>query len=159
MRVSPCHFRPLAAASLLLGAWSIIVVLAACYGQAPQEAKEKNERRRAQLLDEMRGLAEQTKVQLAKGAGRLELVKEPVFRYDDQPRRFIDATMWVWTENGRPVAFQKIEAKYHVENGRPQWGLCFASVADDLLSIAWSSDRKYGSKEPGIGFRALPEAP
>ena len=91
MRVSLCHFRPLAAASLLLGAWSIIIALAACYGQAPKEAKEKNERRRAQLLEEMRGLAQQTKVQLAKGESRIELVKEPVFRYDDQPRRFIGA--------------------------------------------------------------------
>src|SRR5688572_6777576 len=71
---------------------------------------EQNEKRRAQLLAQMRSLAEQTKVQFAKGERRIELLKEPIFRYDDQPRRFIDATMWAWTEHGRPVAFQKVEA-------------------------------------------------
>src|SRR2546425_9543340 len=136
------------------------LLLSTFYGQEKaKEDKEKNERRRAQLLDEMRGLAQQTKVQFAKGDRQVELVKDPVFRYDDQPRRFIDATMWVWTEGGRPVAFQKIEAKYHVENGRPQWGLCFASTADDLLSVQWTSDRTYRSAEPGIAFKALSEAP
>ena len=64
-------------------------LLSPCSGQeSAKEDKEKGQRRRAQLLEEMRGLAQQTKVQFTKGEHQVELVKDPVFRYDDQPRRF-----------------------------------------------------------------------
>jgi hypothetical protein len=65
--------------------------------------------------------------------------------------------MWVWTEDGRPVAFQKIEAKYHVENNQPQWGYCFTSVSPELLAVQWPGDRSFRSSAPGIAFRPLPE--
>ena len=59
---------------------------------------------REKLLAEMRRLAEKTEVKLANQGELPELVTNPVFRYADQPRRFIDATVWVWTREGRPVA-------------------------------------------------------
>src|SRR4029450_5315602 len=77
---------------------------------APVVGDEQTEQRRAQLLAEMQSLAQQTKVSYQGSTTSLKLNDKPVFRYDDQPRRFIDATMWVWTDQGRPMAFQKIEA-------------------------------------------------
>jgi hypothetical protein len=120
---------------------------------------DRSERRRAQLLDQMRTLAEQTHVAYVHDGPTLTLNKNPVFRYDDQPRRFIDATLWVWTDDGRPVAFQKIEAKYHVESDQPQWGYCFTSVSPELLAVRWPGDRGFRSTEAGIAFRPLPDAP
>jgi hypothetical protein len=122
-------------------------------------ADEKVERRRAEFLVQMRTLAEQTQVRYADSQGEPELVKSPVFRYDDQPRRFIDATMWVWTDGGRPVAFEKIEAMIHRDTEEAQWGYCFASVSEDKLAISWSETRNFRSKEAGIDFQPLEGAP
>src|SRR4029450_9998270 len=77
---------------------------------APVVGDEQTELRRAQLGAGRKSLAKQTKVNYQGSTSPLKLNDKPVFRYDDQPRRFIDATMWVWTDQGRPMAFQKIEA-------------------------------------------------
>ena len=54
---------------------------------------EPNERQRAELLAQMRALAEQTKVQFAEGERKPELVKDPALRSAAPPRGFIDATL------------------------------------------------------------------
>jgi hypothetical protein len=38
-----------------------------------------------------------------------EIQPEPIFRYSDQPRHILDATIWVWGRSGRPNVLQKIE--------------------------------------------------
>jgi hypothetical protein len=121
-------------------------------------ADEGTERRREELLKEMRALAEQTKIEIAGNERQPELVKNPIFRYDDQPRRFIDATIWAWTDQGRPVAFQKIEAKWHQGTGQPQWGYCFTSLTEDKLSVQWSSDRTFRTTESGVSWALVPGA-
>ncbi len=113
------------------------------------------------MLAEMQSLAQQTKVSYEGHAAGLKLSDKPVFRYDDQPRRFIDATMWVWTDQGRPVAFQKIEA---LEYGDPEapssrWQHCFTSTALDRLAVEWPEKRHFRSTEPGIVFAPLAAAP
>ncbi len=142
----------------------LAAALAVLGSSAPAWGDEKTERRRTQLLAEMRALAEQSTVTYESGAAQPKLVEKPVFRYDDQPRRFIDATMWVWTDEGRPVAFQKIEAEYHVTTDQPQWGYCFTSVSENLIAAGWkgeagSSEKSFRSKEPGIEFREVAGAP
>src|SRR5262245_55114821 len=98
------HRAPIAA---LFTALSAVAALA-----LPGRADEKADRlaQRQELLAQMQGLAEKTSVKYTNGESPIKLVDKPVFRYDDQPRRFIDATMWIWTDGGRPVACQKIEA-------------------------------------------------
>ncbi|MGH7137596.1 MAG: hypothetical protein ACREHD_17760, partial [Pirellulales bacterium] len=78
--------------------------------ESERAATDRREEKRSQLLQQMKALAESTQVRYQTGDRRPQLIGSPVFRYDDQPRRFLDATMWVWTDNGRPVAFQKVEA-------------------------------------------------
>src|SRR5262245_14518167 len=140
--------------SISLGALAALLV-------SISKGDERNEERSAQLLAQMRSLAEQTTVRFAKGERRLEFIKNPVFRYSDQPRQFIDATLWVWTNDGRPVAFQKIEAlEFGAEATRPSlWQLCFASVSADLVVAQWPEGHSFQSTEPGLTFRALNEAP
>lgn len=121
-------------------------------------AEEANGQRREKLLAQMRELAEETKIQFEASDCRPELVKSPVFRYDDQPRRFIDATIWAWTSQGYPVAFQKIEARLHQNTGQPQWGYCFTSLTEDKLVVEWSPDRSFRATEPGITWESVPDA-
>lgn len=125
---------------------------------SPVVGDEQTEQRRAQLLAEMQSLAQQTKVSYQGSTTSLKLADKPVFRYDDQPRRFIDATMWIWTDGGRPVACQKIEAKLEFNTGEPLWGYCFTSLSTEKLGVAWA-DRSYHSTEPGITFTPLTDAP
>jgi len=128
-----------------------VLVLAA--GLAAQEPRQ---RVRAELLEQMLALAKGTQVRVADRPA--ELIAKPVFRYDDQPRRFIDATMWIWTDSGRPVACQKIEARLHQDTGQPQWGYCFTSLAETNLAVDWPN-RSYQSREVGIKFELVPGAP
>lgn len=142
-------------------AWRLAVVLTAVASATANADDEDRERLRARLLEQMRGLASQSVVEFVddRAGGQPQFVDKPVFRYDDQPRRFIDATVWVWTHAGRPVAFQKIEARENVDTGAPQWGFCFTSLASQRIRVAWPVDRVYQSREPGIRFLPLPDAP
>jgi len=125
---------------------------------APCRGDDAAEGRRTKLLEQMRSLAEKTAVEFDSSTTSPRLVEQPVFRYDDQPRRFIDATMWIWTDGGRPVACQKIEAKLEFNTGEPLWGYCFTSLSTEKLKVAWA-DRSYRSTEPGIAFQPMPDAP
>lgn len=141
----------------------IFIILSRCAAaDPPSAAEEQREQQRAQLLEQMRLLARATNVRYqASGhqpapTHRPKLVDSPVFRYDDQPRFFLDATMWVWTDANRPVAFEKIEV---MSQDRPRWGYCLTSVSDRLLSVTWADGREYRSSAAGIDFRPLPDAP
>ena len=110
------------------------------------------------LLTAMQELARQTTVR-RKGAPETEpaeWIPKPVFRYSDQPRRIVDATLWLWTENGRPVAMQKVEAMERA--GRPAWTYCFATFSPDVLEVRWPSGRTYESRQ-GVEFKTLPNPP
>ena len=141
--------------ALSLGALAMLLFVSTCQGE------ENEEQQRAQLLEQMRSLAEHTTVNFATSERRIEFVRNPVFRYADQPRQFIDATLWVWTDAGRPAAFQKIEAMEFAdkETQPPLWQFCFASVSQDLLVAQWPEGRPFRSTEPGVSFQALAETP
>jgi hypothetical protein len=104
----------------------------------------------------MRKRAEETRVRYQEGDREPKLLESPVFRYADQPTRIVDATLWVWTDAGRPVAFQKIEA---MDNGGTFWTNCFVSVDKNLLAIGWNDRGEFRSTEPGVEFRPLAGAP
>jgi hypothetical protein len=125
----------------------------------PARTDDSNTQQRSELLKQMRSLAEQTKVQVGSQSREAQLIANPVFRYDDQPRRFIDATMWIWTDGQRPVACQKIEAKLHPDTSKPQWGYCFTSLTSENLSVVWDDGRTWRSTEPGLAFQPLSDAP
>ena len=137
-----------------------LVVAALCLRSTIGHAQTPTEARVA-LLEQMRSLAQETRIGIVDSKESVELVKTPVFRYDDQPRRFIDATLWAWTVQGRPVAFQKIEAMEFGDAKSPtsKWQYCFASMSPDLLHVEWPGDRRFVSKESGIEARPLPGAP
>ncbi len=159
---SPQRGRPGARHALLGTLTSSATVLLAVFitTLAPVcRADDKDEQQRTRLLEQMRALAEGTQVRFENGDRQPELVPRPVFRYDDQPRRFIDATMWVWTDGGRPVAFEKVEAMIFTGTSQPRWQYCFTSLASEPLAVEWANGRKFGSTEPGVEYLPLAGAP
>ena len=103
----------------------------------------------------MRSLAEETKVAIAGVSDGPLLLDKPVFRYDDQPRQLTDATLWAWTDSGRPAAFLKVEA---MDRSVAKWGFCFASASERLLTSKWPKVPPFNSSEPGVHFALIPEA-
>jgi hypothetical protein len=114
---------------------------------------------RTELLRGMRDRAQQTAVSIAKDGGLLtaELIRDPLFRYSDQPRDIVDATFWGWQRGGRPIAFQKVEV--YRQNGEWHWFYCFASAADELIEIRWDAGERWMAKRPGVTWRELPDSP
>lgn len=122
-------------------------------------ADEPREKQRAALLEQMRAIAQGTKVEFTSGNEKLELLDKPVFRYDDQPRGFVDATMWTWANDGRPIVLQKVEAMIAIDTGLPRWGFCFTSLAEQTVRSQWKHGRKYQTREAGVTFKPVPESP
>ena len=137
---------------------SILGVVLLFAAVAAADDKAVRIERRAEFLKQMRVLAEASDVRFADTDTPAKLVASPVFRYDDQPRRFLDATMWIWTDGVRPVACQKIEARRHFDTNKPLWGYCFTSISTDPITARWSDDRSWKATEAGIRFQTVPAA-
>jgi hypothetical protein len=122
---------------------------------ARKEAKEQKER----YTRWMQNYAESTTIRVTDAKGDKEqdakLVSHPVIRYRD-PIIADDATLWLWTVDSRPVALQKIEVNNN--GGGQKWTICFASVAQGIVTAQWPGDRRYASTAPGLKFRPIPEA-
>ena len=63
------------------------------------------------------------------------------------------ATLWVWQDDGRPVALGKVEA--YQRKGEPKWLYCFASLSTGLVDGKWPDGRRFQARKPGITWAAL----
>jgi hypothetical protein len=125
-------------------------------GAGDDRAKDEGETR----LDGMRRRAEATKVH-ALNAGEttaLKLFSGPMFRYSDQPRLILDATLWGWGTRGRPLAMEKIEF-YRRPQGQRQWFYCMTSLSEDLLEVQWADGQRWSAREPAFELHALADGP
>src|SRR5262245_66684549 len=74
-------------------------------GERPAAESEAAKKEREGRLVEMREHAAELAVVRHAGEKdeRVALHVEPLMRYSDQPRGFVDATLWCWKARGRPV--------------------------------------------------------
>lgn len=84
-----------------------------------------------------------------------ELKAEPILRYTDPLREFPDATLWVWTVDGRPAAFSKLERIGKAES--PHWQYCLAAVNDERIEVKWPDGIVWKSRHAGLAFHKLDE--
>lgn len=87
-----------------------------------------------------------------------QLVTEPLFRYSDEPRRIIDATLWCWQSDGRPTALLKIEENARTPHSKP-WLYCVVSLSSELIEVERDGGREFSSRRPGLDLRPLPNGP
>lgn len=125
--------------------------------QAPNE--ERGNQDRKQELAEMSRRAQGTKVWQVRGTDKIpaELLPQPVLRFDSQYHRCVDATLWLYSAKGRPVAVQEVEC--YDRPGCPKHFYCLVSLSDGLINAQWPGEREWSSTKPGVELRALPEAP
>jgi hypothetical protein len=91
----------------------------------------------------------------------VELLKEPLITYTDEPLCINAATVWTWTakKDGRPLALCKVE---HYDIARlaraGEWLYCFTSLAPDLIHAEWSDGHQWTARKPGVSFQSVPDA-
>ena len=122
------------------------------------EDDDSSKQQREEQLAAMRRRAESTTVKpLSKDRKTAaKLVTQPIFRYSDQPRTIMDATLWAWGVKGRPIAVCKIE-RYRRVNRR--WLYCMASLSTELIESEWPDGHRWSSKKPGLQLFDLPSGP
>ena len=121
---------------------------------------ETDNEKRAKLLGEMRRRAEATNVYRLDNQKwtSCELRPEPVFRYSDQPRHILDATIWVWGRSGRPNVLQKIELTDVADRGK-KWLYNTRSLSPDLVQVEWADGHRWSSQKSGLVLQPVPDAP
>src|SRR5439155_181966 len=107
------------------------------FGQEPAEAKLK------QLAEESRKRAEGIEVKTTAGESTTKAAvhADPIMKYTDVPRQIEMATLWVWEEDGRPVALGKVEG--YQRPGGTKWLYCFASASTGLVEGMWPDGRRF----------------
>ena len=119
------------------------------------QCQEPADKKLQQLADESRTRAKAIVVSLTNGdkVEKATLHSEPLMKYTDVPRQIDLATLWVWQENGRPVAIGKVEAYRRAEGTK--WLYCFASASSGLVEGAWPDGHQFHAKKPGVAWTAL----
>jgi hypothetical protein len=118
-------------------------------------AEERADAKVQELAKESRARAERIQVQVAIGGQvtRGTVHPNPLMKYTDVPRRIEMATLWVWHDEGRPVALGKVEA-YQQPRG-PKWLYCFASASTGLVDGKWPEGRSFRARRPGIQWTTI----
>jgi len=127
--------------------------------QAPAET-EVTKQQREQRLSVMREHVKEFSVVRRVGSEReqVELRSEPLLRYSDQPRGFVDASLWCWKSEGRPVALAKVEMGVAADK-TPFWMNCVASLDDGPISITLGGFPYLSTFKAGFELQRIPRGP
>ena len=126
------------------------------------EAGDEEEKRPSAALKAMHERAAAVKVFSVNHPDRpIKLLAKPVLRYSDPDINIVDASVWAYSDGGRPQALVKIEA--HLWNGdalpRVTWVHCFVSTSSELIGSAWPNALQFNATQPGLSLKAFPKAP
>jgi hypothetical protein len=118
-------------------------------GQEPEETKLKK------LADDSRARAEGIEVNVAAGerTTKATVHPTPLMKYTDVPRQIGMATLWVWQDEGRPVALGKVEAYQRQEGSK--WLYCFASTSTGLVEGKWPDGHRFQARKPGVEWATI----
>ncbi|MDA1049216.1 MAG: hypothetical protein O3C40_01880 [Planctomycetota bacterium] len=81
--------------------------------------------------------------------------EQPVTHFDDNVRRHVDATLWAFTRNGRPVALITCATR---DASTRRWSHAVASLSTNLLRAEQSGRSVWRPQQPGVEYRPLPDA-
>src|SRR5262249_54139128 len=137
--------------SLLAGCWVLYIL----GSMAPARSDDSADAKSQKLFDESRARAEriEVKVAVAGQTTKAKLHADPLMKYTDAPRQIEMATLWVWHDEGRPVALGKVEA--YERNERTKWLFCFASASTGLVEGKWPEGRLFQARKPGLEWTGL----
>lgn len=88
----------------------------------------------------------------------VELIEEPLFRFNDAARDFPDGTLWAWGRTGRPAALLCL-ALYTPAKGAEGYVYEFISLSAGLVLAEGSEGGTWSPQKPGLSFQAFPDSP
>jgi hypothetical protein len=154
-QVAACLQGALLAGGILLA--SSCQAFAQSAEQAPQPESLEVSAAAAEKFAAMSRLAGRTQIFVLQGDAEIPAVlrPEPLIKYGDETRNIKESTVWVWTHDSVPVAFQKIEV--NVWNGpeHPFWTFCMASLSEHRLKFSWPFRSEPFFSDP-VSFQPLP---
>jgi hypothetical protein len=143
-----------------MGRLSLILWLGCCTwcalgAVAVVRSQEVPDARLQQLADAARSRAEGVQVSVTAGGRTVKATVHPnaLMKYTDVPRQIEMATLWVWQDEGHPVALGKVEA--YQRPGGPKWLYCFTSASTGLVDGQWPNGRRFQASKPGIEWKAI----
>lgn len=83
----------------------------------------------------------------------VEIVEKPLLHFNDQVRRHLDGTFWVWGRTGRPVATGEIWSNHPEKH---LWYVALASTTTNLAGCELDEQPSWSSKTAGVSFTKLP---
>jgi hypothetical protein len=160
-----CQLRTIARISIAI---SVAITLAHCtsatFSQEPakerksEEKTEKDEKKNI-VFEAERALMARTVVKVLDsetGPREAKQLDHAILKYDDQVLRMAEASVWVWMDDGRPVAIQKTEVNNYWNP--PGWLYCFCALSESRVEVKWPNVRRpYKSREP-VEFKQFPNA-
>jgi len=134
------------------------ILLTSSHPAVAEEPDSRSPEEASQRLERMKARAVETEISVIRNgeSQRAEMQETPVFRYDDQPRRILDGTLWAWGQSGRPVALCKVE-DYMSKGENRLWVQCLTSLSSERISAKWKDGREWSATKPGLEMKELPE--
>jgi hypothetical protein len=132
------------------------LLIAACQAQddpsKPDRAKDQKEK--AARIEYMKQAAKSYQITLASNAAdKLNLIEEPLLRFDDQVTGVVDATVFVWTLDDQPLAIASVWIRKTGQEFHE-----FQSLAAGALTATNQGQAKWTPAQPGIERKPPPAA-
>jgi len=135
---------------LCLSCWSLAAVFA---------GDDKAESIADQRMELMRTRAESIVIQSPVESVPSALEEEPLFRYDDQTRGYVDGTVWRLGKTGRPLAIITAELHPHYLGGGPRVVYDFLSLSDLQFTARSKDVPGWSPSESAVDIHVLPNGP
>jgi hypothetical protein len=90
------------------------------------------------------------------GDGRAAAVRQktPLLVYTDNTRKQADATLWVWTQQNRPVGVMAVEL-YPTHRSGPRWLFEVVSLSDHRITAVRPPELRWSAREPAMAWQPL----
>jgi len=140
---------------ILLAIQLCCTMMGALGSAAPLRGQGLDDTKLQKLSDEARARAQGIEVTVAVGdrITKATLHPHPLIKYTDVPRQIEMATLWVWQDDGCPLALGKVEAYQRSEGSK--WLYCFASASTGLVDGKWPDGHHFQARKPGIEWATI----
>jgi len=140
---------------LLAVSMTLIALVPATAQQPATEATDAERQAAAERLATMQALA-QTCILTKDGSAKpYTLEPKPLLRWSNPISGMVDGSLWLWTDNGRPVATIDI----FIGKTWSNWNHQSQSLAADSFECRRNGQIRWSPRRPGRSFKPVPDGP
>jgi hypothetical protein len=136
-----------------------VLAVTLCHGAVTKAGDDEADSIAAQRMELMRARAASIHFRAQDAAFPTALEPEPLFRYDDHTRGYVDGTVWRLGKTGRPLAIITSELHPHYLGGGPRVVYDFLSLTDVRFTARSNDVPGWSPSESAVAIRVLPDGP